>query len=749
MAVASAESQRAQELARLGQALFASTSLSGDRDTACLSCHHPYFAGADGRARPVGPGAVDPSVIGPWRRPDRALGRPQVPDRTPTLAGRPAPEASWIETHLSDARIMRGTQPDDHYLLRITERLRAGWHRNGRSSQNWLPLFQLAFNEQDPFRAITSEHVLVALHAWLTRWADAHPRCFSERACAEGWLPPEALNVDGWMLDAFVPPKNWRPRFREVGWEIGLHHIHRPTLIAGSRMIAANQQMFAAGGVAAGDYDGDGHVDLFFVVGAEGSPHDTLYRNRGDGTFEDVTAASGIRTRGNGSGPLFVDLDGDGDRDLLVGGVRYVQRLSMLGTTFVPEQVAPAPFAAYENIGGHFRPAKGNFGIEHAGNAIGFAAADVDADGHLDLFEARWQATRAGAGSHLWRGFGGGRLRAADREAGISGVYSPRDFSFTPNFTDLDLDGDLDLTVAADFLTSRVFENTGQGRFVERTDPEVITDENGMGAAVGDFDGDGDPDWFVSSVFDAASGRAPIGSWGKTGNRLYRNDGGFVFTDVTDRAGVRRGYWGWAACAQDFDNDGDLDLYQVSGYGDPRSEVWFVYAGHYQHTPANYFENQGDGTFVERAREFGVADRGTGRGLACFDYDDDGDIDIVAANASGSARVYRNELVGPERSDVNWLQITLHGPAGNSEAIGARIALWAGGKRQVRELRLGSNFASHDPVYAHFGLGRNQAIERLEIVWPDAEHTRTVIENPPVNQHLRFDYSGSPRAGHR
>ncbi len=736
-----------EALASLGQALFASTLLSGDRDTACLSCHHPYFAGGDGRATPIGPGALDPTVVGPWRRPDHALARPQAERRTPSLVGRPPPGVDWLAGHIADARIMRGTQPATNVLLRITERLRAGWHRDGRTSQNWLPLFRRAFAERDAYRAITGAHLLEALRAWLGRWTDADPACFSARACADDWLPGAALDVDGWMLAAFVPPDGWKPRFREVAWEAGIRHLHRPTLITDSRMIAANQAMFAAGGVAAGDFDGDGDGDLFFVVGAEGRPHDTLYRNRGDGTFEDVTLALGIATGGNGSGPTFADLDGDGDLDLLVGGVRQVRRLSMLGTAFVPEQVSPAPFAALENLGGRFRSAEGAFGIAHVGNALGFAAADVDADGRLDLFEARWQATHVSGGSHLWRGLPGGRFRAADIEAGLAGVYSPRDFSFTPNFSDLDFDGDPDLVVAADFLTSRVFENIGAGRFVDRTDPEVITDENGMGAAIGDFDGDGDFDWFVSSVFDAAGGRAPIGSWGKTGNRLYRNDGGLRFTDVTERAGVRRGYWGWAACARDFDNDGDLDIYQVSGYGDPRVEVWSVYAGHYQHTPANYFENRGDGTFIERARELGIADRGTGRGLACFDYDNDGDIDIVAANASGSARLYRNDLVTPRRHDVNWLEVQLRGPGGNTEAVGARIELWAGGRRQVRELRLGSHFASQDPVYAHFGLGAQRRIERLVIIWPDAEHTRSTIGSIPANQRLRLNYPGNGDRG--
>ena len=243
------------------------------------------------------------------------------------------------------------------------------------------------------------------------------------------------------------------------------------------------------------------------------------------------------------SGPLFFDYDGDGLLDLLVGGVDGGRG------------------ALFRNLGGRFEDTTATSGLELAGQTVSATAGDYDGDGWPDVFLAHWGVD---AGScHLFRNLGG-TFACADAEAGISAaVRRTVDHTFSANFVDLDGDGAEDLLVAADFGESSVWRNRGEGRF-EPADTGAITDENGMGTAIGDYDGDGALAWFVSGIRDTDG--TTEGSWGTSGNRLYRNDGAGAFTDSTDAAGVRDGAWGWAASFADFDNDGWLDLIQANGW---------------------------------------------------------------------------------------------------------------------------------------------------------------------------------------
>ena len=458
-----------------------------------------------------------------------------------------------------------------------------------------------------------------------------------------------------------------------------------------------------AGGVAAGDYDRDGFVDLFFVRGQLGSAR--LFRNQGDGTFADATAGAGI-TVGPGlhSSATFADVDGDGWLDLLVLGF---------------EGTWPT---LWRNAGdGTFVDATAGAGLGLPGeHQFSASFGDPDRDGDLDLFVSLWTSDLPSSGphGHYWKNDGTGHFTDVSDTAGIpifaSTIFPATfDMSFTGNFADVNSDGWPDLLVAADFGASRVLLNDGDGTFSDATEPAVITDENGMGAAVGDYDNDGDLDWFVSSIWDPNG--VIEGHWRISGNRLYRNDGDGTFTDATDAAGVRFGYWGWGSTFADLDNDGHLDLIHVNGWG-PRD---VPESTEFHADPARVFLANGDGTFTESAGALGAADTGEGRGVVAFDYDRDGDLDLLYANNSGSPVLLRNDGGNARPS----LSVKLLGRGGNREAIGARVRATTGAVTQMRELRAGSNFESQDPAEAHFGLGDADAVDELRVTWPDGTET--------------------------
>ena len=274
------------------------------------------------------------------------------------------------------------------------------------------------------------------------------------------------------------------------------------------------------------------------------------------------------------------------------------------------------------------------------------------------------------------------------------------------------------MLLAADFRTSQVFVNTRDGTFSDAT-TAAISDENGMGAAVGDYDNDGDLDWFVTAI--AAEG-VPQDN-GFTGNRLYRNDGAGTFEDVTDVAGVRIGGWGWAACFSDFNNDGHLDLFHVNGWDDDR----------FRDLPSRLFMADGTGRFNETAIDAGVTTDRQGRGVVCADFDRDGDIDLFIVNNRNFAELYENRL----GTDGRWLGVQLRGVGANTRGVGGRVSLTAGGLTQMREIRIGNNFVSQHVAEAHFGLGGANRVDELRVVWPGGEET--VLTDVAANQVLRIE----------
>ncbi len=431
---------------------------------------------------------------------------------------------------------------------------------------------------------------------------------------------------------------------------------------------------WASGGIAAGDVDGDGYIDLIMVRADAGRP--ALLLNRRDGTFAAPRPIHELDLWS--AGTTLGDFDGDGRLDLISGNVGSGQ----------PQLLSGRP-------GGRFIDTGAGAAVRTTKNTFSTSLADFDRDGDLDLATAHWdQNCRDGcAGDHLWQNDGAGAFGLVDPQWRLPGYEE--DYSFSPNFADVNSDGWPDLLMTSDLSTSRVFLNDHGRGWVESTDRDVITDKNGMGAAVGDYDNDGDLDWFVTSIWYEANA--------DSGNRLYRNHGDGVFSDVTTRARVRNGGWGWGACFADFDNDGWLDIFHTNG--------WFDYGP----DRSRLFMNR-RGRFRERAELHGIVDERSGRAVSCLDFDRDGDTDILVGNHNDSPRLYRNDG-GNTRS---YLDVVLSDDGPNTAGVGARVFVTANGVTQMRELRCGTNYVSQDPVEAHFGLD-SASSARVRVVWPDGQ----------------------------
>ena len=450
-----------------------------------------------------------------------------------------------------------------------------------------------------------------------------------------------------------------------------------------------------SGGVAAGDYDGDGDTDLVVVGG--NADTNRLFRNRGDGTFDDVSESAGVDFRHWGSGPAFGDIDGDGDLDLFIGAVEG------------------DPYYLLENQDGIFVDRTPDTGIVMtAENTISATFLDYDVDGYLDLYLTHWGVKRVWGDDTeaLWRNQGDWTFVNRSSQTGLTN----RDFangvdpSFAANFADIDGDGYSDLLLTSDYATSQVFVNNGNGTFTDLTDRGVIIDQAGMGASVGDYDNDGDMDWFVTSIYslDGDNVGEPF-----FGNRLYANLGNGSFEDVTLAAGVANGGWGWGSCFSDFDNDGHLDIFHVNG--------WSTFARiDFTIDRVRFFHSQGDGTFDERAREVGLDDLGQGRGLVCFDADRDGDIDILITNNSYNHLVFYDNR---SQNDNHYLVVKLVGAGANRFGIGSRITVSTANTSYIRQLGAANNYVSHNPYEAHFGLAGAETVE-VEVRWPNGAVTR-------------------------
>lgn len=445
---------------------------------------------------------------------------------------------------------------------------------------------------------------------------------------------------------------------------------------------------FDGEGVAVLDANNDGWED-FFVADAAGNSR--LYLNLGNWQFQDATTAAGLSGMGPARLVLAGDYDNDGWTDLFVGGIQSGAWL-------------------WRNNGdGTFTDVTDSCGITYSGDVRGGAWCDFDANGLLDLYIA--DLTQP---NRLYRNNGDGTFSETAAQAGARGPVGPG-LVMGLSFLDYDRDGDADLWLAQDgHLGNVLLRREANGTFTDVSQAAgVVTTGQGMGVAAGDYDRDGDFDVYITNL-DL--------------NALFQNQGDGTFLEVAAGAGVTDApqSMGWGTFFFDADNDGWLDIFNNNQSG---------FAG----VPNSLFHNLGDGTFEEVSQSAGVRSFNDGIGCAYSDLDNDGDLDLIVAGKSAPQKpgliLYRND--SPFR---NWIGFRLQESAGVGQAVGAVVALYAGGGQQWAQVSAGSGYVSQNSLRLHFGLDTIQVADSVVVFWPDG--ARETFQGLAVNQYHQLVEGG-------
>ena len=465
------------------------------------------------------------------------------------------------------------------------------------------------------------------------------------------------------------------------------------------------------GGASIGDFNNDGISDIFLP--STGVHPDRIYMGKPDDTFLKVVPVVHNATRlHRGVGSTIGDFDGDGWQDIYVTSFGDIGDIPGPGTNRLYHNNQDGTFTEVAEIAGVA------FDAPSIADGFGACFGDYDLDGDLDLFVCAWNV--ADQGNQLYRNEGDGtfvnRTNVSNLNFGLVRGFSPR-------FADLNGDRYPDLLLASDYGTTMMFQNERNGTFLDVTHA-LAPDKAyyGMGQALADFNGDGLLDWYVTSIFfDNPNPNIP------NGNRLYLNQGpGLPMKGARFSSGVINGGWGWGAVAGDFDLDGDMDIAEVNGWNDPEwvDESSFL------------FLNDGNANFTNEAASTGFADFGQGRGLVSFDYQNDGDLDLLVVNNNGPVHLYRNNMAG----NKHWLRVDVDTSANRALApggIGTRIVLEINGEERVQIMDGGASYLGCSQMTTLFGLGNENSVDRVTVEWADG--FRTVFTDVADDQTLKIE----------
>jgi hypothetical protein len=506
--------------------------------------------------------------------------------------------------------------------------------------------------------------------------------------------------------------------FQEIGKEAGIDFVHSIGDDDLHNIIESS-----GGGTAFLDYDQDGFIDLYICSGTwiegfsksekpKNAGGNRLYRNIGNGTFQDVTKKAGAAGSWYSMGVTIGDFNNDGFPDIFI---------SNYGPNVLLENNGNGTFS---NVTKHAGVAGGNE------CSVGAAWFDYDNDGFLDLyvgnylnFDPNYKYYYAPDGfpgpmaydaqkDVLYHNKGNGEFEDVTATMGIIDVDGR---AMGVGAADYDDDGFVDIYVANDHTLNYLWHNDGGKGFTDRgTMSGTAFSQAGEGTIsmsvdFADYNGDGLLDIFASDDKYCS---------------LYENMGNGVFTDKSYPSGIAMPagqYVGWSSSFFDYDNDGDVDLFKTNG------ALKHLYGQEDQ-----IFQNEGDGKFRDISVELGkyFTEEYVGRGACLGDYDNDGDMDAYIVCLNDNGKFLRNN----KGNQNNWLSLNLIGTISNRDGIGARIKLYSGGKIQTAQKKSTTGYLSQNDPRMHFGLGKNETVEKIEIKWPSGKVQ--ILENIKPNQIL-------------